>query len=124
MGVLASFVDNAAEDEGYFRSAAAALAAARFRQARGRWPTTLDELVPEYLAAVPRDPCDLRPLRLARRPDGIVIYGVGRNGTDDGGDVGGGPSKARDVGLRLWDVAQRRQPSLPSKAADGGKAGQ
>src|SRR5205085_10642424 len=120
MDMFVKYLDNVAEDEGYFRSAAAALAAEQFRQARGRWPTTLDELVPEYLAAVPRDPCDLRPLRLARRPDGIVIYGVGRNGTDDGGDVGGGPSKARDVGLRLWDVAQRRQPPL---AAAGGKAG-
>jgi hypothetical protein len=116
MDVLAKFVENVAEDEGLFRSAAAALAAEQFRQARGRWPATLDELVPEYLTAVPRDPCDLQPLRLARRPDGIVIYGVGRNGQDDGGDVGGGPSKGRDVGIRLWDVAYRRQPPLPPTA--------
>src|SRR5439155_22126196 len=68
------------KDEAKFRAAVVALAAERFRQAEGRWPTSLDELVPQYLAAVPRDPFDLRPLKLARRPDGLVIYSVGPDG--------------------------------------------
>jgi hypothetical protein len=35
----------------------------RFHRARGKVPATLDELVPEFLAEVPRDPFDLAPLR-------------------------------------------------------------
>jgi hypothetical protein len=118
MDTFARCAEEMAVDDAAFRSAVAALAAEQFRQARGRWPTTLDELVPEFLTVVPRDPCDLQPLRLARRPDGIVIYGVGRDGKDDGGIVRGDhPPRVSDVGVRLWDVAQRRQPPLPPKAA-------
>jgi hypothetical protein len=94
--------------EARLRCAAAAIAAERFRRANGRWPTTLDELVPRYLSAVPHDPFDIKPLKLARRPDGIVIYSVGPDGKDDGGNLGGGQD--RDLGLRLWDVKHRRQP--------------
>jgi hypothetical protein len=94
----------------------AALAAERFRRDFGRWPTTLDELVPKYVIAVPRDPHDLQPLRLARRPDGIVIYSVGQDEIDDGGAIeSDGAAKATDIGFRLWDVEQRRQPPLPAK---------
>jgi hypothetical protein len=102
--------------EGYFRSAVAALAAEQFRRATGHWPTALDELVPQYLTAVPRDPMDGKPLRFARRPDGIVIYSIAPNGKDDGGAVQAENKKtASDIGIRLWDAAQRRQPPLPPK---------
>ncbi|MFO0810823.1 MAG: hypothetical protein U0746_19510 [Gemmataceae bacterium] len=93
------------------RCAAVAVAAEQFRRERGHWPAALDELVPRYLAAVPADPFDLAPLRLVRRPDGIVIYSIGPNGKDDGGAVAGdGVPRPTDHGVRLWDVAQRRQP--------------
>jgi hypothetical protein len=115
MGYLARYVSDLRIDEAPFRCAPVALAAERFRQARGRWPAALGELVPEYLTAVPRDPQDLRPLRLARLADGIAIYSVGPDGKDDGGDVtagqvGPGRRPGRDVGLRLWDPDQRRRP--------------
>jgi hypothetical protein len=111
--MLARYVDDFAIDDAYFRAAVVALAAEHFRQVRGRWPTNLDELVPEFLTAVPRDPQDLRPLRLARLADGIAIYSIGPDGKDDGGDVGTGMAttvKGRDIGIRLWDVDKRRQP--------------
>jgi hypothetical protein len=40
--------------------------------------------------------------------DGLVIYSVGSNSKDDGGNIfygEGGPAK--DVGFRLWNPAQR-----------------
>jgi hypothetical protein len=103
--------------EAHFRCAVTALAAEQFRREAGHWPPALDDLVPKYLSAVPRDPCDLQPLRLARRPDGIVIYSVGADGKDDDGAIASdGAANATDVGVRLWDVAQRRQPPLPPKS--------
>jgi hypothetical protein len=99
-----------------FRCAAPALAAERYRRETGHWPAQLDDLVPKYLSAVPRDPCDLQPLRLAHRPDGIVIYSVGLDGKGDGGAIASdGAAIPTDVGLRLWDVDKRRQPPLPPK---------
>jgi hypothetical protein len=95
------------------RSAAAAVAAERFRQDKGRWPVSRDELAPDYLKAVPRDPDDGQPLRLRRLADGLVVYSVGTDKADDGGSVHttGGPAK--DMGVRLWDPEHRRQSAPP-----------
>jgi hypothetical protein len=92
------------------RCAATLLAVERFRLARGRWPVTLDELVPAQLARVPTDPFDGKPLRYRRLADGVVIYSVGPDGTDDGGNLSRAFEAAAgtDVGFRLWDVAARR----------------
>jgi hypothetical protein len=93
------------------RSTAVALAAERYRQTHGRWPRTLDELVPEYLAAIPLDPFNGRPLRLGRYDQGIVIYSVGLDGMDNGGaiHIANPMASGSDVGFRLWDVKRRRQ---------------
>jgi hypothetical protein len=44
--------------------------------------------------------------------DGVVIYAVGKDGVDDGGDVHqpGDRLKPAEIGVRLWDVAHRRRP--------------
>jgi len=115
----AGFIESTRDDEALFRAALVAIAAEQFRRGRGHWPTRLDDLVPEYLAAVPRDPFASQPLRLARRGDGIVIYSLGPNAVDDGGDVvpgaGLGKSRGRDIGIRLWDVDKRRLPPAETK---------
>lgn len=95
--------------------AAAAFAAERYRIDHGRWPATLADLVPEYLPQLPLDVFDGQPLRLARFEQGIVIYSVGFDGTDNGGKLA--PPKnvktpGTDLGFRLWDVRHRRQPPL------------
>jgi hypothetical protein len=86
-----------------------ALAAERFRRAHGRWPATAAELTPEELPAVPLDPFDGQPLRLRLLPDGVVVYSVGIDGTDDGGklDPEHPWQKGTDFGYRLWDVGRR-----------------
>src|SRR5437016_7245659 len=93
-----------------------ALAAERFRRDRKTWPATLGDLVPTYLATVPADPFDGQPMRMRRLPDGIVIYSVGPDLNDDGGEVRADPNaggQPKDVGVRLWDVSHRRQPPAP-----------
>lgn len=83
--------------------ALAAFSAERFRMATGRYPATLDELVPDYLPAVPRDPFNGRPVRMVATAEGMTIYSVGENETDDGGDVArvDGARRWVDVGFRL-----------------------
>jgi hypothetical protein len=105
-------VDFFAINDAQLRCTVVALAAEQFRRRESRWPASLDELVPQFLAAVPHDPYDQQPLKLARLADGIVVYSVGRNRNDDGGELRGGA----DVGVRLWDVNRRRQPPVPAAA--------
>jgi hypothetical protein len=69
------------------RAAAAALATRLFLIDNGRYPASLDELVPTYLPELPMDTYarDGGPLRYVladqgRRP---LLYSVGENGTDD-----------------------------------------
>ncbi len=85
------------------RSTHAALAAERYRMETGRFPVSIDELVPKYLDAVPVDPFDGKPMRLATTEQGIVIYSVFDNLIDDGGDVAKLEKRVRtpDIGFRL-----------------------
>jgi hypothetical protein len=74
----------------------AALAAKRYQLAHGKLPARLDELVPQYLDAMPADPFDGKPLRYKLTDTGAAIYSVGRDGTDDRGheyDGKGRPDK-------------------------------
>jgi hypothetical protein len=102
-----------------FRCAIAALAAERFRLRHGRWPEALEPLVPEFLAGVPLDPFDGRPLRLRRTQDGVVIYSIGADGRDHEGKLyrEGGPRDKTDAGFQLWDADQRRRKPKAAEEA-------
>jgi hypothetical protein len=51
----------------------------------GAPPESLESLVPEFLSAVPLDPYGDGPLKYRRTDDRYLLYSVGSNGTDDGG---------------------------------------
>jgi hypothetical protein len=61
------------------------IAVERFRLENGQLPENLNELVPQFLSAIPVDPFDGQPLRYHRLAKGYVIYSVGSDGHDDGG---------------------------------------
>ncbi len=67
------------------RAARAALAVERYRLDKGRLPEELDELVAEYLQAIPEDPFDGKPLRYKKLDKGYVVYSIGPDGKDDDG---------------------------------------
>jgi hypothetical protein len=60
------------------------LALRAYELTHGRLPPDLNALVPEFLEAVPTDDFDGHPLRYA--PERKMVYSVGRNLKDDGGD--------------------------------------
>jgi hypothetical protein len=101
------------------RSEIAALAAERYRRLHREWPQSLVQLTPDLLSAVPTDPFTGDPLLYRRLPDGVVIYSVGKDGEDNGGNVDSGKTNepGTDIGIRLWDVAKRRQPPKPEEPA-------
>ncbi len=74
--------------------AIAAIALKRCQLKNGKYPETLDALVPDFLSKVPLDPVDGKPLRYHLKADGMfTLYSVGRNGTDEGGDPGPAPTE-------------------------------
>jgi len=56
-----------------------------YKQKTGALPRALDALVPEFFEHVPLDPYNDQPLHYL--PDKLVIYSVGPNMSDDGGDA-------------------------------------
>jgi hypothetical protein len=67
--------------------AVTALAVERYRRDHnGEPPASLNDLVPRYLDAVPIDPRSGEPLRYINRADRFIVYSIGANRVDDGGD--------------------------------------
>jgi hypothetical protein len=86
---------------------ATALAVERFRMKHKTWPKQLSDLIPEYLSNVPHDPFALNPMRYARTVDGVVVYSLGHDEVDSGGDIHSGEHRPPDIGVRLWNPEHR-----------------
>ena len=64
----------------------------------GQLPEKLSNVVPKYLAAVPLDPFNGKPMLYDARKE--VVYSVGQNLVDDGGEITA-QFMPKDVGLSL-----------------------
>ena len=62
-----------------------AFALAAYRADNGNYPATLDLLAPKYLAKIPGDLFNDKPLIYKPNATGYVLYSVGENGKDDNG---------------------------------------
>ena len=71
--------------DGVLAGAKLVVACNRFQRKMGRWPAELQELVPEYLSEVPRDPYDGAPFRYSAEQG--LVWAVGKNLTDEGGSM-------------------------------------
>jgi hypothetical protein len=88
------------------RTAATALACALYREQRGKWPAKLDDLVPEYLPAVPKHPfhADGMPIESVELKGGrafsggLVIFSSAKaiDRQPDQADAPGQKSKVKD----------------------------
>lgn len=73
------------QDVARHRIAVCQFALRRFELARGRLPPSMDELVPDFLAAVPLDSFSTSPLRWNAKTK--IIYSVGPDEIDGTGDL-------------------------------------
>jgi hypothetical protein len=80
-------------------AAGAVLAAERFRRQYGRLPDKLEQLTPEYLPRIPLDPYNGQPLRFQVAGNELVIYSVGADLQDHGGQ--GDNSGKPDIVVRV-----------------------
>ena len=82
----------------------------RYRLARREYPESLDVLAPQFIAKLPHDVINGQPLHYRRTSDGqFVLYSVGWNETDDGGEVAlDGPfGKSGNVNINKGDWVWR-----------------
>lgn len=101
-----------------------AIAAERFRLKHGQWPRSMDQLVETKLIARPLlDPFDGQPLRWREFELGRLVYSIGEDRTDNGGDFTWDKrwKPGSDVVVRLFDLKNRGLPALPAKAEDTDK---
>lgn len=90
-----------------------AIALKRYHLHHHRFPDTLASLVPDYLPAVPVDWMDGRQLRYRPTPGGsFLLYSVGLNGKDDGGDPAM-PPQAKRISLDGRDTVWPRPSQEP-----------
>jgi hypothetical protein len=89
--------------------AAAGLAAEQYRREHGRWPDGLADLKGKFLRDVPTDPFDGKPLRYRPDAEGVIVYSVGQEGKDHGGDRAtlNTYKQGTNIGFRLWDKEKR-----------------
>jgi hypothetical protein len=78
-----------------------ALAATAFKNKTGQYPAQLEDLVPAYLSQVPTDPFDGKPLRMKRVAEGLLLYSVGPDMKDNGGQVYNAAERTGDIVFRL-----------------------
>jgi hypothetical protein len=89
------------------------LALKRYQVRRGTYPPELATLVPEFLPSVSRDPVDGKPLRYQLIGKTFLLYSIGDDGVDNGGDPSPSPPsdaidwmKGRDY---VWPEAATEQ---------------
>lgn len=88
-----------------------AIALKRYSQRHGKLPETLSALVPEFIAAVPVDYLDGQPIKYRLNADGsFVLYSVGEDGKDGGGDM------TLPEGSKSRDLWRRRDYVWPAPA--------
>ena len=79
------------------------IALKRYQLSEGKMPKDLAALVPAYLEALPRDLVDGKPLRYRLNTDGsFVLYSVGDDAQDDGGDSRPSESSGTQQRLDSW----------------------
>lgn len=87
-----------------------ALASEEYRLATGKFPSSIEEILPKFLSAILQDPFDGQPLRILNHDEGIVIYSIGEDMRDDGGQLERKYRKEKgwDTGFRLVYPKHRR----------------
>lgn len=115
-GALERSIEKSVNSEGLKELAVAAIALQRYQLRHGHPPSALDQLVPAFLEAVPRDYWAGTPLHY-RLTNGVpLLYATGKNAQDDGGDPTVTEGKLNSLGILggrdvVWPAAATAEES-------------
>jgi hypothetical protein len=115
-GVFTPYLVKLAATETARRLTITAIALERHHLQHNSYPAILNDLVPAFLPQVPTDFMDGKPLRYRLQPGGnFLLYSVGEDGKDDGGDAT--PSVSATDWTRARDLVWPRA-ATPQEVAD------
>jgi hypothetical protein len=77
MPALSQVTQHVAVAEARRGAARLGLALYRYRAQHGRFPEKLGDIAPEFIAVVPTDPFDGKPLRFKQAGQGAIVYSIG-----------------------------------------------
>lgn len=89
-----------------------AFALAAYRAEQGSYPTKLADLVPKYIAKVPKDIFNDAEPHYRQEGNGYLLYSVGDNGKDDGGKGLENERRGDDFMEKAWDDLVVRMPAV------------
>jgi len=90
-----------AEADARHQLACTALAVEKYRAKTGQPPDHLNKLVPDYLDAIPKDPFDGKPLRMAVSQGTVLLYSIGPGLKDEGGAPWDSQNHTGNITFRL-----------------------
>jgi len=109
-------VDKVLVTETQRRIVVTAIALKRFERRIGKLPPDLTVLVPGFLAAVPLDPMDGKPLRYRLSgTSSCSLYSVGLDGVDNNGDISPKESGSRNFSWTQGKDVVWPQPATPEQ---------
>lgn len=106
---LSRVVENVAVADARRAAARVGLALYRYRAQHGRFPEKAADLAPEFIAVVPADPFDGKPLRVKQTVHGATVYSVGAEVIDTPGEPW------VDINKKHRDVAFTVPATQPAK---------
>ena len=106
MSPITPYVQKAYAMEARYYLSRSAMAAQAYRAKNKKYPAAIADLAPDYITSIPTDPFDGQPLKMAAMDNGIVIYSVGPDFADNGGNPAkegwlGDTGKGEDIVIRL-----------------------
>jgi hypothetical protein len=94
---LSQVIETTNRTEARLGAARLGLALYAYRASKGRFPDKPDDLVPEFIPAVPRDPFDGQAMKLKRSGDNLTVYSIGPDMIDNGGAPFDPATKTGDI---------------------------
>ena len=110
MPATKSFLAQTCQEDVELAATRTLIALKAFKAEKGRLPETLDELVPEYLDAVPLDDFDGKPLRYSAEKK--VLYSVGKDLVDAGGMTKEAQKTWWSKENPSWDYQEYGEPDM------------
>ena len=88
----------------------AAIAIKRYERRNGKLPQSLADAIPSFLAKLPKDYMSGGPLHYKVTDKTFLLYSVGEDSNDDGGDASSASMTNR---FGLWEGKDAVWPQLP-----------